>query len=197
LLRVKASGALKLGLREEKKQQTRKAISDMATMLFIERGYHEVTTAEIARRAEVSVPTLFNYFPTKESLVFDEDSEMENELVNTVLNRKKNQSILDALLEAGLKNIDSHKEHRKLVKTFMTLIEETPELSLYAKQMWLRHEKTLARAIQKEVKSKISALEAEAIARFVLDSVHRTLGEAHPKASLRALFAILKQGWDY
>jgi AcrR family transcriptional regulator len=186
-----------LGLRESKKQQTRKAISDMATMLFIERGYHEVTTAEIARRAEVSVPTLFNYFPTKESLVFDEDSEMENELVNTVLNRKKTQSILDALLEAGLKNIDSHKEHRKTVKTFMTLIEETPELSLYAKQMWLRHEKALARAIQKEVKSKISTLEAEAIARFVLDSVHRTLSEAHPKASLRALFAILKQGWDY
>jgi AcrR family transcriptional regulator len=186
-----------LGLRELKKKQTRKAISDMATKLFIERGYHEVTTAEIARRAEVSVPTLFNYFPTKESLVFDEDSEMEDELVNTVLHRKKGQSILDALLEAGLKNIDSHKADRKLFKTFMALIERTPELSLYAKQMWLRHEKALAKAIQKEVKSRMSTLEAEAIARFVLDSCHRSLGETHPKASLQALFAILKQGWDH
>ena len=185
-----------LGLRELKKKQTRKAISDMATMLFIERGYHEVTTAEIARRAEVSVPTLFNYFPTKESLVFDEDSEMEAELVNIVLHRKKEQSILDALLEAGLKNIDSHKKHGNLVKVFMTLIEETPELSAYAKQMWLRHEKALAGAIQKSARNKINALEAGAVARFVLDSCHRTLGESNPKASLRSLFAILKQGWD-
>jgi AcrR family transcriptional regulator len=187
-----------LGLRETKKQQTRKAISDMATILFMERGYHEVTTAEIARRAEVSVPTLFNYFPTKEALVFDEDSEMEEDLVNTVLNRKKNQSILDALLEAGLKNIDllTTDERKKHFKIFMAMIERTPELSLYAKQMWLRHEKALAKAIQKEVKSKMSALEAEAIARFVLDSFYRSMADAHPKASLKALFAILKQGWD-
>jgi AcrR family transcriptional regulator len=187
-----------LGLRELKKKQTRKAISDMATKLFIERGYHEVTTAEIARRAEVSVPTLFNYFPNKESLVFDEDSEMEEELVNTVVNRKKGQSILDALLEAGLKNIETFKEgdRKKLVKAFMAMIERTPELSLYAKQMWLRHEKALAKAIQKEVKSKISTLEAEAIARFVLDSCYRSMGETHPKASLQALFALLKQGWN-
>jgi AcrR family transcriptional regulator len=184
-----------LGLRELKKMQTRKAISDMATKLFIERGYHEVTTAEIAERTQVSVPTLFNYFPTKESLVFDEDSEMESELANMVLNRKKGQSILDALLEAGLKNIDSHKEGVNF-KRIMALIERTPELSLYAKQMWLRHEKALSRAIQKEVKNKLSTPEAEAIARFVLDSCYRALGAPQPKASLRALFRILRKGWS-
>jgi AcrR family transcriptional regulator len=188
-----------LGLREEKKKQTRKAISDMATMLFIERGYNEVTTAEIARRAEVSVPTLFNYFPTKEALVFDEDSEMEQALVNTVLKRKAGQGILDALLEAGLDNIESHKhdDRKKHFKTFMGLIEKTPELSIYAKQMWTRHEKLLAQAIHKESKGKTSALEAEAVAHFVLDAYYRTLGENQPKAALRKLFALLKQGCDF
>ncbi len=171
----------------------------MATKLFIERGYHEVTTAEIAQRAEVSVPTLFNYFPTKESLVFDEDNEMEADLVNTVLNRRKDQSILDSLLDAGLKHIDSIKEgdRKRLYESFMTLVEQTPELSRYAMQMWLRHEKSLAKAIQKEAKGKASTLEAEAIARFVLDAYHRAFGEAQPKASLKALFAILKKGWDH
>jgi AcrR family transcriptional regulator len=171
----------------------------MATKLFIERGYHEVTTAEIARRAEVSVPTLFNYFSTKEALVFDEDSEMEDELINAVLKRKKGQSVLDALLELGLTNVDSLKEtnRRKLVKAFMALVERTPELSLYAKQMWLRHEKALARTIQKEVKGKTSTLEAESIARFVLDSYHRALRETDPEVALKALFAILRKGWDH
>jgi AcrR family transcriptional regulator len=185
-----------VGLRELKKKRTRKAISDMATILFIERGYHEVTTAEIAERALVSVPTLFNYFPTKESLVFDEDSETENELIKTVQNRRETQSILDALLEAGFANIDSIREGDKNhFADFMALIERTPELSLYAQQMWMRHEKALATAIRKEAKNKMGKLESEAIARFVLDSYHRSLGTPNPKASLRTLFRILREGW--
>jgi AcrR family transcriptional regulator len=186
-----------MGLRELKKKQTRKAISDMATKLFIERGYHAVTTAEIAERAQVSVPTLFNYFSSKEALVFDEDSEMEDALVDAVLNRKKGQGILDALLEAGIVNIDSVGiEHKKQYANFMALTEGTPELSLYAKQMWMRHEKALGKIIQKEMKKKISKLEAESIARFVLDSYHRSMGDAQPKAALRTLFKIMKDGWS-
>lgn len=184
-----------MGLRELKKKKTRKAISDMATRLFIERGYSNVTTAEIAERAEVSLPTLFNYFPTKESLVFDEDAESEQQLVEAVINRKKGQTILAALLEAGFKFIDEiPNDHKKNFQKFMKLIETTPELNLYSKQMWMRHEKALGAAIKKESKKKISSLEAEAIARFVLDAYHRSLGSANSKASLKALFEILNHG---
>ena len=88
-----------MGLRELKKAKTRKMISDLATGLFIEKGYDQVTTAEIARLAEVSVPTLFKYFPTKETLVFDEEDEREARLVAAVTDRKAGVSILDGLLE--------------------------------------------------------------------------------------------------
>jgi len=168
----------------------------MATKLFIERGYDQVTTAEIAERAEVSVPTLFNYFPTKESLVFDDDAEQEGQLVNSVLNRKKGQSVFDALLETGLAHIDALEEtERQNFKKFMNLIEGTPALNLYSKQMWLRHEQALAKAIRKESKQKFSSIEAEAVARFVLDSYHRCLGAPNSKATLKNLFSILKNGW--
>lgn len=184
-----------MGLRESKKAKTRKAISDMATGLFVERGYHNVTTAEIAELAEVSVPTLFKYFPTKESLVFDEDVEMEDKLIYTVMNRKKGQSILDALLEHGLNELEFHKQHLKEAKIFMKLIDETPELSLYAKAMWMRHEKALGEAIKMESKSKLSKLEAEAIARFVLDAFYRSFPAPNPKATMKSLFQMLKSGW--
>lgn len=185
-----------MGLREIKKKRTRKSISDLATQLFIERGYHNVTTAEIAERAEVSVPTLFKYFPTKESLVFDEDSEMETSLVDIVSKRMKGQGILDALLNGGLEKIDAIPSDQKAnYKKFMDFIESTPELSLYAKQMWMRHEASLAATIRKEAKNKISKLEAEAIARFTLDSYHRAMGASQPKAALKELFKILKDGW--
>lgn len=186
-----------MGLRELKKKRTRKAISDMATLLFIERGYNEVTTAEIAELCEVSVPTLFKYFPTKEALVFDEDTEREEGLIHTVTNRKKGQTIIDALLEAGLKEFDEfNSAHKNRITDFMNLIENTPELSLYAKQMWMRHEKSLAAVIRKETKNKVSKLEAESVAHFVLDSYHRSLASSNPKTSLKILFKILKDGWS-
>lgn len=63
---------MELGRRERKKQQTRQAISDVATTLFFERGFDAVTVAEVAAAADVAVQTVFNHFPAKEDLFFDE-----------------------------------------------------------------------------------------------------------------------------
>ncbi|WP_405056330.1 TetR/AcrR family transcriptional regulator [Kribbella sp. NBC_01505] len=64
---------MELGRRERKKQQTKAAISEVATMLFLERGFDAVTVAEVARAADVAVQTVFNHFPAKEDLFFDEE----------------------------------------------------------------------------------------------------------------------------
>src|SRR4051812_8127639 len=58
------------GLRERKKRQTREAIAGAAMHLFQVHGYDEVTVADVARAADVSEKTVFNYFATKEDLVF-------------------------------------------------------------------------------------------------------------------------------
>ena len=60
------------GRRERKKQLTRQAISDVATALFLERGFDDVTVAQIAAAADVAVQTVFNHFRTKEDLFFDD-----------------------------------------------------------------------------------------------------------------------------
>lgn len=186
-----------MGLREAKKQKTRAAISFMATRLFIERGYDNVTTAEIAALAEVSVPTLFKYFPTKESLVFDEDAEREQFLIDIVKNRRKGQTILDALLAGGLKQMEDTEEFQpKETRAFMKLIRETPQLSLYAQQMWLRHAKSLAVVIRSESRKSMTKLEAEVIARFVLDAFHRSLTESDPAVALKSMMKLLREGWN-
>ena len=57
------------GLRERKKRQTHEAIAEAAMALFVEHGFDAVTVADVARAADVSEKTVFNYFPAKEDLV--------------------------------------------------------------------------------------------------------------------------------
>ncbi|MGN9839644.1 TetR/AcrR family transcriptional regulator [Nonomuraea sp. H19] len=59
------------GLRERKKEQTRRRIAEVALRLFDERGYEAVTVNEIAEAAGVAKVTLFTYFPAKDCLVTD------------------------------------------------------------------------------------------------------------------------------
>lgn len=56
-------------LRERNRQRTHERIVKAAAELFHEYGYDGTTMDEIAERAEVSRATLFNYFPTKDSLL--------------------------------------------------------------------------------------------------------------------------------
>ena len=60
------------GLRERKKRLTRAAIFAAAERLFSERGFEDVTVAEIADAANISVKTLFTYVRAKEELVFSD-----------------------------------------------------------------------------------------------------------------------------
>lgn len=87
----------RLTLRERKKLQTRQRISGEATLLFIERGFDHVTVAEVARAAEVSTMTVFNYFPRKEDLFLDRIPEARELITRAVRERGADRSPLAAL----------------------------------------------------------------------------------------------------
>jgi AcrR family transcriptional regulator len=88
--------AAELGLRERKKLRTRQLIAQTARRLFAERGFGAVTVAEVARTAEVSEATVFNYFPTKEDLVYQGMEAFESELLAAVRDRPAGESVVTA-----------------------------------------------------------------------------------------------------
>lgn len=86
------------GRRDAKKQETRQRISDVATELFLARGFEAVTLDDVAAAANVSRMTVFNYFARKEDLMLDRQQDLEMAaLRNAVRTRPKGQSVVDAL----------------------------------------------------------------------------------------------------
>src|SRR5215217_6129238 len=127
-----------LGRRERKKAATRKAISDVATMMFLERGFDNVSIREVADAADVSPTTVFAHFPQKEALVFDEDDEQRDHLVGAVRERQVgvtiNQAIHDFYAAEIRANVDEHGND--VTRIFIRFLNETPALSDYAAKMW-------------------------------------------------------------
>lgn len=82
--------------RSRKRLATRQAISDAATLLFIERGFDRVTVDEIAEAADVGRMTVFNHFPRKEDMFFDRDEEGREMLREVMRTRDRNIAPIEA-----------------------------------------------------------------------------------------------------
>ncbi|WP_144874357.1 TetR/AcrR family transcriptional regulator [Microbacterium sp. 1.5R] len=187
-----------MGRRERKKAATRKNISDVATMMFLERGFDNVSIREVADAADVSPTTVFAHFPQKEALVFDEDDEQRDRLVAAVRDRADGVSISRSIHdfyrgEIGV-NLDEHGED--VARTFMRFLNETPALREYAAKMWLRHEDALAEAIADELGLDAPTPELRVFARFVLQMQLLVTDSDDQLATLDAGFAVLEGGWE-
>ncbi|MFF7229614.1 TetR family transcriptional regulator [Streptomyces sp. 2333.5] len=119
------------GLRERKKRQTRQYISDVATGLFLERGFDAVTIAEIAGAAEVSVNTVYNYFPAKEDLFFDRSKGVADRLSRFVRGRAAGESAAVAVLRELREEVEAVSPRVGLMEgyeRFMRVVHDAPTL---------------------------------------------------------------------
>jgi AcrR family transcriptional regulator len=119
------------GLRERKKRQTRQYISDVATGLFLERGFDAVTVAEIAEAADVSVNTVYNYFPAKEDLFLDRSRGVVDRLARWVRGREKGESAAAAVLRELRDELTAVSPRLGMMEgydRFMRVIHEAPAL---------------------------------------------------------------------
>jgi AcrR family transcriptional regulator len=168
-----------MGLRESKKLRTRQEIANRAMQLFAQRGFDAVTVAEVAVAADVSEKTVYNYFPTKEDLFFDEVPAREAALVAAITGRRQGESILRGLrrLQAG----ECPRLCSPGFATFARIIEESAALQAKELAVMAGFVQVLNETLKAELK--ISERDAR-IAAGLLVSIHWQLFRAARKQAL-------------
>ena len=166
------------GLRERKKQRTRAHIAATARGLFAEHGFEQVTVAEVARAAEVSEQTVFNYFPRKEDLVFWRLESFEEELLAAIRERSEGEPALEAfgrfiLAQRGLL-ARREPEAREQLAALTRTIAASPALLAREQQIFAGYTASLAALIASE--RGVDADDPEPwVAANALMGVHRAL----------------------
>jgi AcrR family transcriptional regulator len=141
------------GLRERKRARTHAAISEAAIALFLERGFDEVSVAQVAEAAEVSKRTLFAYFPAKEDLVVHRFADHETEAARVVLARPPGAGPLAALRDHFLDGLRRRDPITGLndvpeILALTRMVVETPALRTRMIRFQEASERTLAEALQ-------------------------------------------------
>ena len=167
-----------LGLRERKKLRTRQLIAETAMRLFAERGFDAVPVAEIARAAEVSEATVFNYFPTKEDLVYRGMEAFEDELLATVRDRPAGESIAAAfgrfvLVPRGFLAEPDQETVRALIAV-AKMIPASPALMARERQVLDRYTESLAALIAADTAAEPGDLRPWVVARALIGT-HQSL----------------------
>lgn len=160
----------KPGLRERKKQQTRLAISQVATRMFIERGFDQVTVAEVAEAAQVSVNTIFNYFSAKEELLFDRAEEVIESPSRIIRERRAGESAVDALHRAFQQVLkgESGLLQGPRIKPFIATIEASPALKARTRLLLEQTEARLAQTLSEATGAKPDEPTARSVAAMIM-----------------------------
>jgi AcrR family transcriptional regulator len=167
-----------LGLRERKKQKTRQLIAATARELFTRRGFENVNVAEIARAAEVSETTVFNYFPTKEDLVFHGLEAFEDQLLQAVRDRQPGEGVLQAfgrfiLQPRGLLAEADPASADALVSISRT-ISSSPSLAAREQQILAGYARSLAALLAEETGASPGDLTSSVVANTLI-GIHQAV----------------------
>ncbi|MGW0535884.1 TetR/AcrR family transcriptional regulator [Streptomyces sp. NPDC003032] len=200
------------GLRSRKKQQRYRTISETAITLFLEKGFDKVSVAEVAAAANVSKPTLFRYFASKEDLVLHRFADHEDEAARVVAARPAKRPALDALQRHFLDGLERRDPVTGLcdnpaVLAFHRLLYGTPSLVAGIHGYQNRSEQALSEALLtahggNPLESRLAAGQIVAVQRVLAEENWRrittgeTADEVWPDAvtSANRAFSQLRSG---
>ncbi|MEU9605110.1 TetR family transcriptional regulator [Streptomyces sp. NPDC048057] len=177
-------------MRERKKERTRRALSDAAIALFLAKGFDAVSVAEVAAAADVSKPTLFRYFPTKEDLALHRFADHEDEAARVVSGRPPGVSPLDALRRHVLDGLERYDpvtgvSDAPQVLAYLRLLYGTPSLVARMHAYQRRSEEALAGALGGGTAGRLAAGQIVAVLRILAEENWRRIEAGESAADVR------------
>jgi AcrR family transcriptional regulator len=167
-----------VGLRERNKQKMRTAISDVATRLFIERGFDNVTVAEIAEAASVSTMTVFNYFQRKEDLFFDRKGESIAVIRKAFAERQKNESPVAALQRLAHEFLKKKQVPPQALLNFWDVVAQSASLRARARELRDSASENIADVLAAAVGKSTPDVEARLVASLFVAAWQTALVES-------------------
>jgi AcrR family transcriptional regulator len=140
------------GRRERKKAELRTRISEVATTLFLERGFDAVSVSEVAEAADVARPTVFAHFARKEDLLFDRYPEAEALVVAAINDRPAGASAVKALSDLLVALADEGNPLstiRGRFRRFWEVVAESRALQNRARELLQQIEQAIAGAMER------------------------------------------------
>ncbi|GAA3619354.1 TetR/AcrR family transcriptional regulator [Nonomuraea rosea] len=180
--------------RDRKKHQTRQAVGDAAMRLFLARGFDAVTIADVAREADVAVQTVFNHFPTKEDLFFQERDSFVASPGVAVRSRRDGESIAHALAGGYLRLLGDYHVAGLLMHSldYQRTLDASPALRGRELELRRDREELLAATLAEEVppqgdqlRPKLVAALASAVDRVLDGEFRRRLLAGEPADEVR------------
>ena len=189
--------------------QTRARILEVATRLFLDRGYDTVTVAEVAREAGVSSVTVFNHFPRKEDLFLDRADDAVEFLRSAVRDRAPGVEVLESLRDATLGLVDARRplsgvDGRSI--PFFRTVAASPALIARAREIASELQRTLAEELGQDPAFEgdgtllaaffiagYSTVMVETASRLIAEEPPGTVVDDH-RARLERLFDALRNG---
>ena len=190
---MKASGESPLGIRARRKRATRDELLQTAKELFAERGYDNVTVAEIAAGARVSVKTLFQHFRSKEDLLLAELDQTYQRLLTALHERGPADSPVDALVAWMQTEIENSLPDG--MERWDLTVGNSPAVAALRRRLYEQWETGIARVLADEAnearptpRTRLIAAELVAIVRVTASDEVRDFVLRHPSRDRRVAY---------
>ena len=160
-----------MGLRERKRQQTRQQLISSAMRLFEQQGYEQTTVAEIAFGAGVSTKTFFNYFASKDEVLFPHLSRRIDAAVELIERRGPDDQMADVLVAAMqhmLADALTEEVDGGLAAVRLPMIMSVPAVQAATLHRYFLAETQLARTLQSAYRDALDLAAAAAVIGSVM-----------------------------
>lgn len=188
-----------LGLRDRKRQDTTRRITDAALALFLAKGLDAVTVEEIAEAAGISRRSFFHYFPSKDDILLSLQSGLGQMLAEGLERQPPDQRPL-----AALRAVMLHLAARYPAEETMALdrlMRSSPSVMARKQASYVEHERVVFAALCRKwpEPGRVAALRMVAMLaigalRLSLETLGRENGKRPLPVILTEAFEALETG---